>query len=313
LLVERRLRAAQRDALFVLRGCGFRAVRGSDAAIREWFRATGATCAFLAVLAETGGVPGRRDLRLLLGFSDLLVPMALGAALAHWRPYDGETWLEPEPEGDEPDLRSPLSCFTARAAYFGTLRRLAQGTSSGWRLRSRAADGLERQLEELGAAFRGWEDAGEAIRPEWEFVAELTAMAADEGELASEEEEDADPRGLPPLRLDDLVRPGGGLLLDAPRRFARRLFRDRAGDPAAWFCTRRQLRAWRERLGSPDRPRRGLFRLPFVPRLEPVRNTAPARRNDPCPCGSGRKFKRCCLDKPVSTTPPLDAAVAAVA
>lgn len=20
-------------------------------------------------------------------------------------------------------------------------------------------------------------------------------------------------------------------------------------------------------------------------------------RNDPCPCGSGRKFKRCCLDK----------------
>jgi hypothetical protein len=24
-------------------------------------------------------------------------------------------------------------------------------------------------------------------------------------------------------------------------------------------------------------------------------------RNDPCPCGSGKKFKKCCLDRP-----PLD-------
>jgi hypothetical protein len=37
-----------------------------------------------------------------------------------------------------------------------------------------------------------------------------------------------------------------------------------------------------------------------VPRLdpiaqEPVRNTAPkAGRNDPCPCGSGKKYKKCC-------------------
>lgn len=29
---------------------------------------------------------------------------------------------------------------------------------------------------------------------------------------------------------------------------------------------------------------------------QPVRNTAPqASRNDPCPCGSGRKYKKCCL------------------
>jgi uncharacterized protein YchJ len=28
----------------------------------------------------------------------------------------------------------------------------------------------------------------------------------------------------------------------------------------------------------------------------PVRNTAPeSGRNDPCPCGSGKKFKKCCM------------------
>ena len=26
-------------------------------------------------------------------------------------------------------------------------------------------------------------------------------------------------------------------------------------------------------------------------------NMATARRNDPCPCGSGRKYKNCCLGK----------------
>ena len=31
------------------------------------------------------------------------------------------------------------------------------------------------------------------------------------------------------------------------------------------------------------------------PRPEPVRRDAPkVGRNDPCPCGSGKKFKKCC-------------------
>lgn len=28
-------------------------------------------------------------------------------------------------------------------------------------------------------------------------------------------------------------------------------------------------------------------------------------RNDPCPCGSGKKFKKCCLDKPHQPSPEL--------
>ena len=33
----------------------------------------------------------------------------------------------------------------------------------------------------------------------------------------------------------------------------------------------------------------------IVPKAEPVRREAPkVGRNDPCPCGSGKKFKKCC-------------------
>ena len=35
-------------------------------------------------------------------------------------------------------------------------------------------------------------------------------------------------------------------------------------------------------------------------RKQPTRAATTAGRNDPCPCGSGKKFKRCCLDQPVS-------------
>jgi len=30
------------------------------------------------------------------------------------------------------------------------------------------------------------------------------------------------------------------------------------------------------------------------PRMDPVRNDAKVGRNDPCPCGSGKKYKKCC-------------------
>jgi len=33
-----------------------------------------------------------------------------------------------------------------------------------------------------------------------------------------------------------------------------------------------------------------LFKIPRRPLYK-------ANRNDPCPCGSGKKFKKCCIDK----------------
>jgi SWIM/SEC-C metal-binding protein len=31
---------------------------------------------------------------------------------------------------------------------------------------------------------------------------------------------------------------------------------------------------------------------------EPARAAPKVGRNDPCPCGSGKKFKKCCVDQP---------------
>ena len=30
---------------------------------------------------------------------------------------------------------------------------------------------------------------------------------------------------------------------------------------------------------------------------KPIRRVTKIGRNDPCPCGSGKKYKNCCLDK----------------
>ncbi|WP_353056067.1 UPF0149 family protein, partial [Mesobacillus subterraneus] len=48
----------------------------------------------------------------------------------------------------------------------------------------------------------------------------------------------------------------------------------------------------------------------FEPRRRPLQNTGAQRsmhrvelkigRNEPCPCGSGRKYKHCCVDKPLT-------------
>ncbi|MHC4065032.1 MAG: SEC-C metal-binding domain-containing protein [Planctomycetota bacterium] len=33
---------------------------------------------------------------------------------------------------------------------------------------------------------------------------------------------------------------------------------------------------------------------PLPPPAETIRSDAKPRRNDPCPCGSGKKYKQCC-------------------
>jgi len=35
----------------------------------------------------------------------------------------------------------------------------------------------------------------------------------------------------------------------------------------------------------------------FYPSSKPLLKTDVPKRNDPCPCGSGKKYKRCCVSK----------------
>jgi hypothetical protein len=47
----------------------------------------------------------------------------------------------------------------------------------------------------------------------------------------------------------------------------------------------------------------------WAPIPTPVRATPQPGRNDPCPCGSGRKFKKCCLNKNIGSPAPGDHSV----
>jgi len=59
----------------------------------------------------------------------------------------------------------------------------------------------------------------------------------------------------------------------------------------------KELSAWREEPPRPAAEKRDDF---FAPKLHPIeREQKKVGRNDPCPCGSGKKFKKCCMNKGV--------------
>ena len=61
---------------------------------------------------------------------------------------------------------------------------------------------------------------------------------------------------------------------------------------AATFEERGRVQTLRER--SRFVREGGAWRYVGAVRAEPVRSAAKVGRNDPCPCGSTRKYKRCC-------------------
>ncbi len=63
------------------------------------------------------------------------------------------------------------------------------------------------------------------------------------------------------------------------------LFGDTIAELSDWACFKPEERRDESKRNPPMS-----FR---VPHREPLRNVG---RNDPCPCGSGKKFKKCCLD-----------------
>jgi len=56
----------------------------------------------------------------------------------------------------------------------------------------------------------------------------------------------------------------------------------------------------RKRLAGQDRAKGmpGADEEPLPPPVEPIKSDKDGPgRNDPCPCGSGKKFKQCCINK----------------
>ena len=118
-----------------------------------------------------------------------------------------------------------------------------------------------------------------------------------------------------PLRMPNMAfaatcwaaptRPSGGSdhpsgLQRAARRRARPLRRACACIGGGWWCLavadRTGMGAARGRALRGSAPRRSGDAQRRVGLMEESVSSAGAKRNDPCPCGSGKKCKRCCLD-----------------
>ena len=75
------------------------------------------------------------------------------------------------------------------------------------------------------------------------------------------------------------------------RRDEYSLFGDTIEELSTWYCFTEKYKEDRER-------QRNAPLLPFVHQMATKPITNPLRgvgRNDPCPCGSGKKYKKCCL------------------
>jgi hypothetical protein len=71
-----------------------------------------------------------------------------------------------------------------------------------------------------------------------------------------------------------------------------------------------ELQQWERELAEPRRPfviRESpppvFNRLDYESDISPISTRVKTGRNDPCPCGSGKKFKKCCLNKPRAHRP----------
>jgi hypothetical protein len=73
-------------------------------------------------------------------------------------------------------------------------------------------------------------------------------------------------------------------------------FGDTIAELSDWDCFRPKTR--RDKTGASSLGSLGM------PHREPLRNVG---RNDPCPCGSGKKFKKCCLNAASGPFSPADA------
>jgi uncharacterized protein YecA (UPF0149 family) len=62
----------------------------------------------------------------------------------------------------------------------------------------------------------------------------------------------------------------------------------RGDAPSERFRKRREKEEeYKKQLPGEDEP-------PLPPPVEPIEAKAKPGRNDPCPCGSGKKYKQCC-------------------
>lgn len=185
---------------------------------------------------------------------------------------------------------------------------LQDGEEVEWIVSQVLPQGPEEAVAELGAllaqiaaevAPAAGEKAAEAAAAGTESAAEA-APAGDLGADLPDLENLALPPGVDPRQFRELMSSPQGALLADFGTFCQEQGVDQGGDPKKMSGVLQELHeVW---LQTPrpalegKKPAEVLDggRL-FPARVETFKREAPkVGRNDPCPCGSGRKFKKCC-------------------
>jgi hypothetical protein len=180
-----------------------------------------------------------------------------------------------------------------------SLRALAQDRSIGWYTRIQALESVIAFAERRGA---------EALDAALDWAAAIAADEAEDWELrlcAGNDLLDF-PRGRHRSLLEDLAARQSGWGVHFSMQDVRNAFsanrdtphwRGRFEDPWSFYTSaeiaQRQARWAKER--APEQDKHDGVRATSAAR-QPVHKPGPKiGRNEPCPCGSGKKYKKCCL------------------
>ena len=191
------------------------------------------------------------------------------------------------------DVRPIQGLVEDRAVYsfarWSALRALCVLVVTGERTRDEVVGYLQSLLRgklerEPSAVWDGVVDCAVALHP-GELLPELKRAyeeeLADECHRSWEEVE------------DEAARSPADVLAELPNE--ERPFTTTLNEMSTWHCFRPDSE-WRLNpkldLSEPEPPGYD-YDLPPLPYVAPAK----VGRNDPCPCGSGKKFKKCCLDK----------------
>ena len=73
--------------------------------------------------------------------------------------------------------------------------------------------------------------------------------------------------------------------------------RDKIGERRTRLDKDKQFNEWSRKSLSSDEVDAEQELLDSTPPVEPIKADDTPERNDPCPCGSGKKYKKCCALK----------------
>jgi hypothetical protein len=266
----------------------------TDRDLRAWWRATGELTALLSILADQLIEPNLDKLAQLMIGGDPVLNMVLGTL---WTRFSNDIvdalWdLMPDPD-------KPVSYWAPHILLvmnLGVRRRMLLREGHTIHPKSKINRRFDRVFDSYDREHRERKLLDIPPDPMIDFVRDLTLLTRggrpEWGDDLIGPEEDV----RIPLRVEDLSLPDGSTSFRLPRLLAQKLLRVDLLYHHELFLTGKEIDAWEEQNGPIDEVRKGIFRFPWLEyKSEDQEEPERIGRNEPCPCGSGKKYKKCCL------------------